>query len=184
MLLNNGLDQNLIDERHSLRAMKKALRMSDVSSESSGQESSLVSEVRNKNRIGGLDLNKAEAFMRFTSCVVCTNLLTFDSGISQCRSCKNHIMCRDCANNCDNKCPFCDLQKANVFIPPSNQILSLIKGLMIKCDLGCEKILQGYNFAIQRHRMLECPMKNVEESEEPTKCRLCDRDFVDFKTRQ
>ena len=36
MFLNNGLDQSLIDEIGSLKAMKKALKLSDVSSVDDG----------------------------------------------------------------------------------------------------------------------------------------------------
>ena len=62
MFLNNGLDQTLIDEKNSLRAMKKALRLSDVSSESS--HDGLAADVKNKLVVGH-DLQNAEALMRF-----------------------------------------------------------------------------------------------------------------------
>lgn len=121
MFLNSGLNYMLIDEHDSVRAMKQVLRLSDISEKDKGNEVSAqeCTSLAQERIPGGFDMSKSDAFLRLVHCVVCTNLLRYDTGVRQCIDCNNHLLCSQCAKSCANKCPFCDKSSQDVFAAPS-----------------------------------------------------------------
>ena len=122
---------------------------------------------------------RTQNLISLVQCGICYTVLCTDKHPVQCSKCINTLFCHDCSKKLRNKCGYCNEENVS-WLPINPRMKKIIDSFKFQClyhTNGCQAVLEGKDFQIQKHQNLSCMFKDKKMikdfAEAKVNCRVC-----------